>query len=470
MNKNIILKTDSYKCIHFLQYPENCKYVYSYFESRNGSKFDNTVFFGLQYILKEHLEGVVVTRKDIEDAANLCKVHFGSEKYFNRKGWEYILNNCGGKLPIRIRAIPEGSVIPTSNVLMTVENTDENCPWLTNHLETVLTHVWYPTTVATLSRETKKIIEKYFDKTSTSDKSAIAFMLHDFGFRGTETVESASIGGAAHLINFMGTDTIVGMLLAMDYYRAPLEGLAYSVPASEHSVMTAFGEDGEEKVLDNLLEKHPTGILSIVSDSYDIKRFVKKYIKERKDIILNRQLNDIGACRFVVRPDSLRSKTDTPEKQMLWLIKELYKIFGGTTNSKGYTVLNPKVGCLWGDGIDKDGIEKILKLTSDNGFSIENFVFGMGGGLLQKVNRDTCRFAFKCSAQKQGDEWFDIQKKPPDKSKASKKGKLKLIKINGEYKTVSIDAGGDDLLETMFDNGEITKQYTLSEIRERAKI
>jgi len=238
MNKNICLTTDSYKLNHWNQYPKGTEKVYSYFECRKGSKFAETPFFGLQYIIKNHLEGVVVTRQKIENAAKVCKAHFGDEKYFNREGWEYILNNYEGKLPVVIKAVEEGTVVPINNVLMTIENTGgEKTAWLTNFLETILSQVWYPITVAALSREVKVNIKEYLDL--TSDGGLLNFGLHDFGFRGASSWESAGIGGAAHLINFLGTDTVVAMEVAMNYYNANLDGLAYSVAATEHSVMTA---------------------------------------------------------------------------------------------------------------------------------------------------------------------------------------------------------------------------------------
>ena len=214
MLNNLLLKTDSYKMTHWKQYPMGTEAVYSYFEARPGARFDNTVFFGLQYIIKTHLEGVVVTMEDIDEAEAFALQHFGTTDHFNREGWEYIVNEHGGMLPIRIKAVPEGSIIPVDNVMMTVENTDANCWWLTNYIETLLTHVWYGSTVATLSWTTKNVIREYLEATADTLDS-LPFMLHDFGFRGVSSVESAAVGGAAHLINFMGTDTIAGFCHAV---------------------------------------------------------------------------------------------------------------------------------------------------------------------------------------------------------------------------------------------------------------
>lgn len=461
---NIILKTDSYKLNHWNQYPKGTEHVYSYFECRKGAKFETTPFFGLQYILKRHLEGQVVTRNDIEDAALLSKHHFGNDKYFNRQGWEHILNAHGGRLPVRIKAVEEGTVVPVGNVLMTIEDTDpeKKCGWLTNDLETILSQIWYPITVAALSRAVKQEVKNSLEK--TSEGGLIDFALHDFGFRGASSYETAGIGGAAHLINFKGTDTLAAMEVAMDYYSADIATLAYSVAATEHSIMTSRGSDGEEQIVSDLLDQYPGGILSCVADSYDIYNFVDNIIGNKfKSRILARD----GV--FVVRPDSITPRHPTPEEEMVWIMYSLWDNFGGTVNSKGFAVINPKVRVLWGDGIDLDGIRKILYAVTKAGFATENIAcFGMGGGLLQKVNRDTQRCAFKSSAQCRDGVWHDIFKNPKDQSKASKKGRLKLIKVNDEFKTVPLHEAGEDLLQVVFENGELIRDLNFETIRKNA--
>jgi len=460
---NVILSTDSYKLNHWMQYPKNTDGVYSYFESRNGAVFPYTTFFGLQAILIEHLAGVRVTRDIIEEARMLSLAHFGNTDYFNAEGWYHILEHHDGKLPVRIKAVPEGMSVPTGNVLMTVENTDPECYWLTNAIESLLTHVWYPSTVATLSRTTKEGIAAYLEETGCS-LDGLPFMLHDFGYRGTTSHASAGIGGMAHLINFLGTDTLPAMQYAQKYYGADLEGLAYSVAATEHSIMTSLGPDGELKILDELLTDYPNGILSVVSDSYDIYGFVKE-VCNRKDRIMARD----GV--FVVRPDSITPQHKTPEELTLWIVDTLYETFGGTINEKGFKTLDPKVRVLWGDGINQYGIFAILGYLRDAGFAADNMVFGMGGGLLQKMNRDTQRFAFKSSAQSRDGQWFDVFKRPIDLSKMSKKGKLSLIEYEG--KLVTLENGcshKDDILETVFENGEMVKTYTFDEVRANAAL
>jgi nicotinamide phosphoribosyltransferase len=211
---NICCLTDSYKVSHYKQYPPGTQKVYSYFESRSGSVYPQTVFFGLQYFLENYLNGQVVTQEKIDEADDLFNLHFGN-RVFNRAGWEQILLKHGGRLPVVIKAAPEGTVVPESNVLMTIENTDPDAYWLTNYLETLLVQVWYPCTVATQSRSMKKLILAYLQW--NGDPSLIPFKLHDFGFRGVTCPEQAALGGAAHLISFLGTDTVAGLILAQKF-------------------------------------------------------------------------------------------------------------------------------------------------------------------------------------------------------------------------------------------------------------
>ena len=462
MQKNIITLSDSYKFGHNKMYPVGTEAVYSYFEARKGAKYDETTFFGLQSIILKYLQGQVVTRERIERAATIASAHFGNEDSFNRKGWEYILDKCDGRLPVRIKAVPEGMSIPINNVMMTVENTHKEAFFLTNFLESLLTHVWYGSTVATLSRHVKKSCMRFLEQTS-DNPDAINFMLHDFGFRGVSSVESAEVGGAAHLINFLGTDTVVALEFIMDnYFTTDMAG--FSVNATEHSVMTAKAKEGEEDVVKSIIEAYPTGILSMVCDSYDDENFARNIIGDKfKQAVLARD------GKFVLRPDS-----GDPVPTMLKLINILGEKFGVSTNSKGFKVLHPKIGIIWGDGIDADGIDEILEALKKDGWSACNAVFGMGGGLLQKVNRDTQRFAFKSSAQKRDGIWHDVYKSPKDQSKASKKGRLKLVWNEGSHgKVLTTVAEGDprdDVLETVFENGMLVSAWAFEGVRDNAKV
>lgn len=488
MNKeldNLLLMTDSYKVNHWNQYPENTQNVYSYFESRLGAEYKETVFFGLQYLIKKHLIGKVVTKEKIDDAEWYYTWHFGDPALFNRKGWEYILEKHDGVLPIVIRAVEEGTPVTVGNALMTVEVLDELCdfliPWVTNFLETMLTHVWFPSTVATRSREIKKVMKIALDKTCDAPELSLPFMLHDFGFRGTSSLESAGIGGLAHLVNFVGTDTVPALWTGINYYGANLKTLGFSVPASEHSVATAKGEQFEEEYLNRMIDEYPNGVVSIVADSYDITRFVNVYVRNAKEKILNRWKNGTAPLnRVVIRPDSPRFKEDTPHAQVAWLLETLWDIFGGTINSKGYRVLHPCVGVIYGDGLSIEEIGQIYRYVTNHfnfnengkGFDCSSVVVGQGGGLLQKLNRDTQRFAFKCSAQKRDGIWYDVQKNPLDKTKASKAGRLALIKEDGEFKTIREEElnGRKNLLEIVFENGELIKDISFELIRNNSKI
>ena len=244
---NIILNSDSYKYSQFNQYPANTTGIYSYIESRGG-KYDETVFFGLQAFIKEYLTAPIT--QDMIDEAELIITAHGEP--FNRAGWEYILNEHNGYLPVRIRAVPEGTIVPVKNVLATIENTDPACYWLTSFLETALLRaIWYPTTVATNSREIKKLILDALEK--TGDPTTIDFKLHDFGARGVSSLESAGIGGAAHLVNFMGTDTVEALLFARRYYNADMAG--FSIPAMEHSTVTSWGRENEVASYRNMIKQ-----------------------------------------------------------------------------------------------------------------------------------------------------------------------------------------------------------------------
>lgn len=452
MQNNILLLTDSYKLSHYKQYPSGTSHIYSYFESRGG-KFEQVTFFGLQYLLKEYLAGEVVTQAKIDQAAKLYAAHFGSETLFNREGWEYILEKYQGRLPIRIKAVAEGAVIPTHHVLMTVENTDPKCYWLSNFLETLLVQLWYPCTVATTSKAVRSLILSYLEK--TGDPSLIDFKLHDFGFRGVSSVESAGIGGAAHLVNFMGTDTVTALTFIQEYYQ-PDSMFGFSIPAAEHSTITSWKQEGELDAYRNMLDQYPEGLVAVVSDSYDVYYACEKLWGEAlKEKILARN------GTLVVRPDS-----GIPKDVVLKVIEILGEKIGYTINEKGYKVLVPQIRVIQGDGVNYESIGEILENLALNGWSADNITFGMGGALLQKVHRDTQKFAFKCScATVDGQDRLVFKDPITDHGKKSKKGRLKLIFKDNEYHTVNLDEEGEDLLVTVFENGEILKDYTFDEVK-----
>lgn len=455
MKTSIILNSDSYKYSQFNQYPEGTEYIYSYIESRGGA-YDATVFFGLQAFIKEYLVGQVVTMDMIDEAEAIITAH---GEPFNREGWEYIVNKYDGKLPVTIKAVPEGTVVGTRNVLATIVNMDPKCCWLTSFLETALLRaIWYPTTVATNSYESKKLILNALEK--TGDPSTIDFKLHDFGARGVSSLESAGIGGAAHLVNFMGTDTVEALLFARRYYSADIAG--FSVPAMEHSTVTSWGREGEVDSYRNMVKVNgkPGGIVSVVSDSYDIFKACEMWGTELKQDIL-----DSGAT-LVVRPDS-----GDPADIVTKCLKILDKYFGHTVNDKGYKVLN-NVRVLQGDGINHQSIRSILYTATLAGYSADNIVFGQGGALLQIVNRDDQKFAMKCSAAFVNGKWVDVFKDPiTDKGKRSKKGRMVLLETDNGFKTVTTeDADYDsvkdqDVLEVVYSMGKLIRDMSFDEVR-----
>jgi nicotinamide phosphoribosyltransferase len=454
--RNPILNTDSYKPSHFLQTPDGTRNQFSYIESRGGL-YDKTLFTGLQPLLLEYLT-TPITQQDIEEADAFLSAH---GEPFNREGWQHILDNHGGLFPVSIKAVPEGLLIPTHNVLVTVEATDPKCAWCVSYIETmVLRAVWYMTTVATQSWSIKQVIKSALEQ--TGDVAGLPFKLHDFGARGVSSFESAGLGGCAHLFNFMGSDTISGALFARKYYLTDAMP-AFSIPAAEHSTITPFGQQGEVAAYRNMIKKFskPGALYAVVSDSYNIFNACENiWGEELKAEVIE------GGGMLVIRPDS-----GDPATVVLKCVQILDSKFGSTVNAKGYKVLN-HVRVIQGDGINEASIREILGALISNGYSADNVAFGMGGALLQIVNRDTQKFAMKCSAIDVNGEWIDVFKDPvTDSGKRSKKGRIKLVRslLDGSYWTVRenelIKAPTEDVLVEVFRNGKILKTYTLEEVR-----
>lgn len=468
MKENFILLSDAYKETHWLQYPQGTTKVYSYLESRGG-KYSETLFFGLQMWLKKYFTGVVVEQWMIDEADSELKEVFGCD-YFNREGWQHIVDVHGGQLPLKIKAVPEGTILGGKNVLVTVENTDPEVPWLTNFCETLLLQVWNTITVSTNSLMSKRVIQKWAE--ISSDTGVSPFHLNDFGFRGVSSVESAGLAGCAHLVNFAGTDTLIAINYAKRFYNAT--GLVgASVFASEHSTTTIYGRENELEAYRTFLTNCSEGIASLVSDSYNIYEAIKMFGTELKELVLSRG-SKTGFGKLVVRPDS-----GDPVSMSLECVLLLDQYFGSTTNTKGYKVLNPKVGVIYGDGITTETIDLILENLVKNGYSTDNIVFGQGGALLQQVNRDTLKFAFKCCYAEINGKGVDVYKDPiTDSGKKSKRGKLKLAKVTehfnpdnlplGTYVTVPEGSWVKDELVTVFENGELVKDWTFTEVRENA--
>jgi nicotinamide phosphoribosyltransferase len=452
-----ILNADSYKHSHYRQYPPGTTRVSSYVEARRGGAWPRAVFFGLQAFLEGYLVHPV-TPPQVDSAEALAKDH-GIP--FNTAGWRLLVTRHRGRLPLEIRAVREGLIVPEGAVMVEVVNTDPDFFWLTSFVETALLRaIWYPTTVATLSWRIRTLIGDALARTSeTAQGPALDFALNDFGARGASSLETAALGGMAHLLSFDGTDNLAALVAAARFYDAPVT--AKSVPAAEHATITAWGRAREADAYANMLTQFAPEfpVLSVVSDSYDLDHAVK--------VLWGRQLKaqvDASGSRLVVRPDS-----GNPPTIVRFTVEALMDAYGSRTNAKGFRVLPDHVRVIQGDGVEEESLRVILATLERAGLSAENVIFGMGGALLQKVNRDTLRFAMKGSAIEVEGVWRDIQKTPAtDAAKASKPGRLALVREpDGSLRTVRREqaAEGADLLEPVFRDGEILRRQTFGEVQ-----
>lgn len=458
---NLILATDSYKHSHFLQYPPEARVISAYAEARANDFSDEVLFFGLQPFLIDYL-GQPITAADIGEAEALGTAHGVP---FNRAGWDMILTDHAGYLPVEIAALPEGTVAPIGVPLLQVANTDPRLPWLATFIETALLRaIWYPTTVATLSWKCKAIIRAGLERTSDDPVGQLPFKLHDFGARGVSSGESAGLGGMAHLVNFMGTDTLEGILAARRYYGADMPG--FSIPAAEHSTMTSWGRAREVAAYENMLDAFDGEgrLVAVVSDSYDLDKAVTD--------IWGRALRDKVQTRqgtLVVRPDS-----GDPVTTPLRTVERLWEIFGGTINAKGFRVLDPHVRVIQGDGMTIASITRLIEAMITADFAIDNIAFGMGGGLLQQVNRDTLRFAMKANAMQDNQGcWHDVAKAPAtDPAKGSKPGRQAVVRVDGQLRAVRMDIidPAENQMRTVWRNGELTVRDSFEAIRERSQL
>lgn len=453
---NLILMTDSYKHSHFLQYPPEARAISAYVEARKNDFADEVLFMGLQPFLIDRLARPI-TMGDIDEAEAVCNAHGVP---INRAGWEMILNDHAGFLPIEIRALPEGMIVPTGVPLVQVETTDPRLPWLATFIETALLRaIWYPTTVATISRQCRLIIAAGLAKTSDDPSGQLPFKLHDFGARGVSSAESAGLGGMAHLVNFMGSDTMEALLAARRYYGADMAG--FSIPAAEHSTMTSWGRARETDAYANMLDRFD-GVVAVVSDSYDLDAALTG--------IWGGALREKVLARngtLVVRPDS-GDPVETPVR----VIRMLWDAFGGTVNAKGYRVLDPHVRVIQGDGMTPATIARLIDRLIGEGFAIDNIAFGMGGGLLQQVNRDTLRFAMKANAIRDDQGvWCDVAKAPvTDPTKASKAGRQAVVRRDGRLAAARLEGvvEADNLLLPVWRNGTMLVRHSFDQLRARA--
>jgi nicotinamide phosphoribosyltransferase len=464
---NLLLNTDSYKASHWLQYPPGTDATFFYVESRGG-RYDRTLFYGLQAIVKDSLARPI-TQADIAEARDVFAAH---GEPFNEAGWRSIIDRHGGHMPIRIRAVPEGTVVPTHQALVTIESTDPAAYWVPSYLETLLLRLWYPVTVATISWHIKQTIRQFLERTSDEPVEQLRFKLHDFGARGVSSAESAALGGSAHLVNFAGTDNVLALMAARAHYHEPMAG--FSIPAAEHSTITSWGRENEVEAYRNMLRQfaRPGAVVAVVSDSYDIYRAIREHWgKTLRDEVIK------SGATLVVRPDS-----GDPVEVVHKCLVLLDEAFGHTMTSKGYKVLN-YVRVIQGDGINPDSLRAILERATAVGYAADNLTFGMGGGLLQQLHRDTQKFALKCSAARIEGRWIDVYKEPiTDPGKQSKRGRMTLLRHRelGTFLTVPVPSeaqsladvvtppGFEDAMVTVWENGELLRDWTFAEVRSRA--
>ncbi len=474
--KSIINKGDSYKYSHPAQNRPNLVSAYNYIESRGGL-YPATVWIGMQATIQENLM-IPVTMKEVKYIRARCEKHGVP---FDYKGWKRIVKVHNGFLPVRIKSIPEGSLVPTNHVLATFESTDPKLPWIPGFIETVFMRLWYPTTVATKSHAIRQTLLKY------GSPDWAQFALHHFGARGQHHDADSQIGGFAHATQFLGSDNFSAMDHAEQFYnQSPDMPITFSVFATEHSTTTSYGKDNEEQFVYDMLIKHPDApIMSFVADSYDVYNFTNFCTAPNSRI--RKLIESRPHQKFVLRPDS-----GSPIEVLDGMIDIMFENdISSTGNQEEETLTFSDFGILWGDGITHETIEKILKHNLDNGFAAENFVFGMGGGLATvDIHRDTQRFAIKCSsitvhtleahrvtdvvtsAQTIGTRDIDVFKDPiTDPGKASKRGKVTTWydteakqyiagKLNEQPNTHCVEA-----LELVYENGKQFNLTTMNDIR-----
>ncbi len=400
----------------------------------------------------------------ITEAEQFAKAH---GEPFNCAGWLKVVQVYQGMLPVNIYAVPEGTPVRGGNAIVAIEWADSELFWLPSYLETAIQRaVWYPTTIASLDYEIKQDI-RHFYRISGADPSGVDFSLHDFGARGVTCSEQAEVGGLAHTFNFKGSDTIEGVRAANYYYNEPMA--AFSVPATEHSVECSYGgsDEQEERYLGAVLDAwaKPGAILSIVIDGYDVYRAAESLCTTFREKIIN------SGAKVVFRPDSGDMMEVVPR-----ILDMQAKAFGVTKNRAGYNKIN-HVGVLQGDGVDHMSIRSLLGKVLAKNYSADCLVFGSGGALLQKVNRDTYRFAQKTSAVLVDGKWVGTAKAPKtDMSKSSLSGRIMLFRsktnnelVNGDMGIMSLNEY-EHVMKPVWSCGLLLNETSLAEIRARCAI
>lgn len=456
--------TDAYKLVHWMQRPSGLTRLMSYGEPRVGGQHTHVCFFGMSYFIKEYFM-TAVSDEEIERGYRRSLNTFGKENYFPKEIWQKVRDL--GYYPLEIKAVKEGTVVPTGNVCYTIESTEDWFAPMVSHFEDWLMWNWYPVAVATRMYNIHKGLTPSF-KISTNN-AMLDYVVNDFGLRGAQGHEAACLGGAAALIFSDGSDNVPAMDFIEDYYNDTTIGK--SVWATEHSVATVWGPgQGEFDYVNAQLDRAgDDAMVSIVIDSYDDVNFIKNVIGSED--IKHRIMARSG--RTVLRPDS-----GVPLTNMIKYSEMLGNIFGYHLNEVDYRVINHNVGLIQGDGMNENSIVEIYFEYIKTGWSCENFAVGSGGGLLvEGLTRDTDRWAVKCCYAVIDGESRDIRKTPKsDMTKASKSGILKLHKAGNHFITIEsskeqygINNGFSDELEVVYRNGKLMRDQNFSEIRAIAK-
>jgi len=479
MKTNPFLLTDFYKIGHPFQYPKGTTLVYSNLTPRK-SRLDGVeemTFFGLQYFIKEYLITYFnenFFEQPIEKLMKEYKRRVITSLGGDLPTYEHIekLHDLG-YLPIEIKALPEGKSVKMKVPVLTIVNTLPEFFWLTNFVESIISAIlWQPCTSATVAKEYRKILNGFAEKTGMP-KEFVQWQGHDFSFRGMSSLESAVLSGMGHLLSFTGTDTIPAIDALEKYYNANSdeELIGGSVPATEHSVMCSGSKDGEIETFKRLItEVYPNGIVSIVSDTWDLWKVCTEYLTELKEIILARD------GKVVIRPDSgdpveiiCGNPNGATENERKGVVELLWDVFGGTETEKGYKLLDSHIGAIYGDSITRQRATEICQRLMDKGFASQ-VVFGVGSFTYQYNTRDTFGIAMKATYIEIGDEAREIFKKPitDDGTKISATGLLCVVKENDEYKLIDKcdwEKESQSELKTVFKDGKLVKEFTLAEIR-----
>lgn len=458
MTDNLLLNTDSYKLGVFLQYPQNTRAVSAFVTTRGNSFRPEVMFFGLQMFLKQYLSRPI-TGSDLDEAEEVARAH---GQPFDRSGWQHILQTHKGILPLRIEALPEGTAIRRGVPVMQVVNTDPLVPWLTSYMETALLRaVWYPSTVATTAWRLRLAIQPFLDRTTDDPAGLQPSRISDFGCRSTSSTEQAAVGGAAHLVHFNSSDSLPAILQARRFYNASMP--AYSIPAAEHGTIIAWGQGREVDAYSNMIDNFASfGAYSVVSDSFDLHNAVSEIWGKK----LQTKVRAAGGV-LVVRPDS-GDPIDTPVQ----VVAQLAYAFGTRLNGKGFKVLDGNVRVLQADGVSIQDIQMILGRLEGMGFSAENISFGMGSGLLHKINRDTMSFTMRTSAvQDDTGQWRPIARRPSNpQEKAPMAGRMAAIADGYDIVAIPLQDLGNrtNLLQPVWQDGQLMVDWSLDEIRARA--